>query len=74
MSADILSFENFWLPGILIVVDGRTVNARFLKNNFQIDWEYYYLEVYDQHFLELNEKPLGIYNKRQLDFYLKKLM
>tara|TARA_B110000444_G_C18734328_1_gene544846 strand:- start:207 stop:1028 length:822 start_codon:yes stop_codon:yes gene_type:complete len=71
MSGDILCFENFLLPGTLIVVDGRTANAIFLKNNLQRDWKYYYSEIYDQHFFELNEKPLGPYNKRQLDFCLK---
>lgn len=70
MSADILCFENFLLPGTLIVVDGRTANAIFLKNNLQRDWKYYYSEIYDQHFFELNEKPLGPYNKKQLDFCL----
>lgn len=70
MSGDILCFENFLLPGTLIVVDGRTANAMFLKNNLQRDWKYYYSEIYDQHFFELNEKPLGPYNKRQLDFCL----
>ena len=72
MSGDILSFEYFLLPGTLIVVDGRTSNAIFLKNNLQRDWKYYYNEIYDQHFFELNEKYLGPYNKRQLDFCLKK--
>ena len=70
MSGDILCFENFLLPGTLIVVDGRTANAIFLKNNLQRDWKYYYSEIYDQHFFELNEKPLGPYNKIQLDFCL----
>ena len=71
MSGDILCFENFLLPGTLIVVDGRTANAIFLKNNLQRDWKYYYSEIYDQHFFELNDKPLGPYNKIQLDFCLK---
>ena len=31
MSADILTIENFLLPGTLIVVDGRTANAISLK-------------------------------------------
>jgi hypothetical protein len=31
MSADILRMEHFLLPGTLIVVDGRTANARFLN-------------------------------------------
>jgi len=70
MSADILTFEHFLLPGTLIVIDGRTANARFLKNNLQRDWDYYHSEKYDQHFFELKETPLGVYNKRQIEFCL----
>ena len=70
MSADILTIENFLLPGTLIVVDGRTANAIFIKNNLQRDWEYSYSEKFDQHFFELKEKPLGLYNKKQLEYCL----
>ena len=70
MSADILAFEHFLLPGTLIVVDGRTANARFLKTNLQRNWSYYHDEVFDQHYFELVETPLGIYNKRQIDYCL----
>ena len=70
MSADILTIENFLLPGTLIVVDGRTANAIFIKNNLQRDWEYSYSEKFDQHFFELIEKPLGPYNKKQLEYCL----
>jgi len=70
MSGDILSIEHFLLPGTLIVVDGRTANARFLKTNLQREWSYFYHEEFDQHYFELVEKPLGIYNKRQIDFCL----
>ena len=52
------------------MVDGRTANARFLKSNLQRYWSYYYSEKFDQHFFELTEKPLGIYNKKQIDFCL----
>ena len=59
MSADILLFEPFLLPGTLIVVDGRTSNARFLKNNFQRNWKYEHHIDSDIHTFELVEKPLG---------------
>lgn len=72
MSADILAIEHFLLPGTLIVVDGRTANARFLKTNLQRNWCYNYSKDYDQHFFELTEKPLGIYNKKQIDYCLGK--
>jgi hypothetical protein len=70
MAADLLVLEHFLLPGTLVVVDGRAANARFLKSNFQRGWSYEYSEVYDQHFFELMEPPLGSINARQIDFCL----
>jgi len=70
MAADILVFEHFLTPGTLIVVDGRSANARFLCCNLQREWAYQYSEAMDQHFFELKEEPLGIYNKKQLEFSL----
>jgi len=70
MSADILAIEHFLLPGTPIVFDGRTENARFLKANLQRDWSYFHRKEFDQHYFELVEKPVGIYNKRQVDFCL----
>ena len=68
MAADILSIEHFLLPGTLIVVDGRTANARFLERNFQRNWKYTINPNYDQHFFELVEKPLGYINSDQIQF------
>ena len=70
MAADILTFEHFLIPGTLIIVDGRTANARFLKNNLQRNWHYFHAVNFDQHFFELLETPLGIYNERQIKFCL----
>ena len=70
MSADILVFEHFLQPGTLVIVDGRTANARFLACNLQRQWAHYYSKDWDQHFFELQEEPLGIYNKRMLDHCL----
>lgn len=70
MAADLLMMEPFFLPGTLIVVDGRTANARFLKNNFQREWKYAHLYKEDIHVFELNEAPLGMFNERQLRFCL----
>ena len=72
MAADILSIEHFFLPGTLMVVDGRTANARFLKTNFQRNWIYCHDEKIDQHFFELSEKPLGVYNREQIRYCLGK--
>jgi hypothetical protein len=70
MAADLLAIEHFLLPGTLIIVDGRTANARFLKANFQRNWEYSYSADFDQHFFELIEPPLGPYNAIQIEFCL----
>lgn len=70
MAADLLMMEHFLLPGTLIVVDGRTANARFLKTNFQRDWTYRAYPEYDIHTFELTEAPLGKFNQRQLAYCL----
>ena len=70
MSADIIALEHFLQPGTLIIVDGRTANARFLASNFQRKWAHYHSEKWDQHFFELQEKPLGTYNKIMLNHCL----
>jgi hypothetical protein len=70
MAGDILVLEHFLHPGTLIVIDGRTANARFLKTNLQRDWIYCYDKNVDQHYFELKEDPLGIYNKKKIEFCL----
>lgn len=70
LAGDILAFEHFLQPGTLIIVDGRTANARFLKCNLQRNWAYVHSQKWDQHFFELQEEPLGIYNKRMIDHCL----
>ncbi len=70
MSGDILAFEHFLHPGTLIIVDGRTANARFLRCNLQRKWYYSYSSKWDQHFFELLEEPLGKYNKAMIDYCL----
>lgn len=68
MVADLLAIEHFLLPGTLLIVDGRSANARFLMSNFQRNWKYQYIEAFDQHFFELDEAPLGKFNSRQIEF------
>ena len=68
MSADLLAIEHFIAPGTLIVVDGRTANARFLAANLQRDWSYEHSEKFDQSFFLLREAPLGRFNRRVLEF------
>ena len=69
MSCDLLKFEHFLCPGTLILIDGRTANARFLKENFQRKWKYIHDVKNDENLFYLDEKPLGPINKLQLKFY-----
>jgi len=70
MSADILAFEHFLTPGTLIIVDGRTANARYLVANLQRLWVHNHNEYSDIHTLELRESPLEPYNRAQIEFCL----
>lgn len=70
MSADILRLEFFLEPGTLIVVDGRTANARFLRAYLKRSWAYEHDEVGDVHYFELQESPLGPFNKAKINFCL----
>lgn len=70
MASDLLRIEHFLLPGTLVVIDGRTANARFLAANFQRNWTYSEDTEGDVHFFELTEPPLGPHNRRQLEFCL----
>ena len=69
ISADLLRIEYYLLPGTIILLDGRTANARFLKDHFKRKWIYKHDRLNDQHLFYLNEKPLGKINERQLKFY-----
>jgi hypothetical protein len=70
MAADLCVIEPVLLPGCFIVVDGRTNNARFLKNNFQRNWAYTHLADEDVSIFELNEPPIGYLNKNRLTYCL----
>ena len=72
MSIDILKYEHFLTPGTIILIDGRTANARFLKLNLQRNWLYKHDVKNDQSIFYLQEKPLGQFNKLQLNFYNNK--
>lgn len=71
MSCDILKFEYHLIPGTIILIDGRTSNATFLKKNFKRDWVYFHDLKNDQSLFYLNEKPLGLRNEKQLVFFRK---
>jgi hypothetical protein len=66
MSADILLMEHYLEPGCVVLVDGRTANARFLLSNFQRSWLHHYDPIGDVHLMMMNEPPLGMVNRRKL--------
>jgi len=70
MSCDLLKIEHYLLPGTLIVVDGRTANARFLRLNLRRNWSYRHDKSADVNLFELVESPLGRYNQAQIRFCL----
>jgi Methyltransferase domain len=69
MSGDLLLMEPILLPGTLILVDGRTNNARFLQRNFQRNWKMTYDREGDVTTFELVEDRLGPYNLIGSDFF-----
>ena len=70
MSCDLLRLEPFLLPGTLVLVDGRTANARFLRAHFYRTWDYRWDAHADVHWFELREEPLGRYNRAQVEWCL----
>jgi hypothetical protein len=68
ISADLLRLEPTFTPGTFIIVDGRTNNARFLKNNFQRNWNIVENPVADITTFELCTPPLGVHNLNRLKF------
>ena len=68
MSADLLMMEPVFTPGLNILIDGRTNNARFLQRNltrnYIINWD----KDLDFTLFTLDEESLGKYNKRWQDY------
>ena len=62
MAADIVLIEPTLLPGTMILVDGRTNNARFLENNLKRNWHVEWFEDKDQTVFYLSEQRLGKVN------------
>jgi hypothetical protein len=69
MAGDLLLMESTFLPGTMILIDGRTNNARFLKNNFKRKYKYSWDKIGDVSTFELVEERLGKYNVLGQDFY-----
>ena len=69
MSGDLLLMEPTFLPGTFILVDGRTNNVRFLKNNFRREYNFDWDKKGDVSTFELKEERLGKYNLLGSDFF-----
>ena len=69
MVSDILKFEYFFNPGTIIVCDGRSANAKFLKDHFKRNWKYTNDKKNDQHIFCLIDPSLGKFNDSLLSFY-----
>lgn len=59
ISGDVLRMEPQLLPGTLLVIDGRTANARFIESHFYRSWQSAYNPGGDVTVFELQEPPLG---------------
>lgn len=69
ISADICKMESTLLPGLRILVDGRTNNVRFLKNNLRRNFKFYWDRNGDVTRIVLKEKKLGKINKLGFEYY-----
>lgn len=69
MSGDLLLMEPTFLPGLFILVDGRTNNARFLERNFKRTYSTVWDRQEDYTTFELQEERLGKYNLWGSDFF-----
>jgi len=69
MAGDLLLMEPILLPGTFVLIDGRTNNARFLKNNLKRDYQITWDQEGDVTTFELTEERLGKYNLLGKDFF-----
>lgn len=70
MSADVAAVEPHLWPGVTVIVDGRTANARFLASRLQRRWQIWEDPFGDRTWMRLDEAPLGRHNRRHLDLRL----
>ncbi len=62
MSADLLSLEPTLIPGTIVLIDGRTNNARFLQRSLKRLWSFYRNNEEDYTIMRLEEERLGKIN------------
>jgi hypothetical protein len=71
MSGDLLTMEPILIPGLFILVDGRTNNARFLLHNLKRKYNYVWDKENDISTFELIEDRLGVHNKLGFDYFIQ---
>jgi hypothetical protein len=68
IAADLLVMEPTFVPGLMVLIDGRTNNARFLANNFRRTYDWLEDPEGDYTMFELAEPPLGPKNLARLNY------
>ena len=68
ITCDLLKLEPCLLPGTVVVFDGMTNNARFNLRNLKRNWLSHEDTEKDFTILMLDEEPIGIHHRNQLDF------
>jgi len=66
MSGDLLLMEPSFVPGLMVLVDGRTNNARFLAHNFRRTYDWLEDPGGDFTMFELSEPSLGLKIRERL--------
>lgn len=74
LNCDLLKIEYYLTPGTIILIDGRSANANFLKLNFKRNWTHSQDKKRDHHIFYLNDDPLGRHNRNQLKFYKNEII
>ena len=68
ITTDLLKLEPCLLPGTVVIFDGMTNNARFNYRHLSRNWLRHEDTEMDITVLMLNELPLGIHHRNQLNF------
>jgi hypothetical protein len=71
MGGDLLTIEPQLWPGTHIVTDGRMANARFLKNNFRREWEFFTDYFGNRVVMRLAEESFGEVSAEHLQVRLE---
>lgn len=71
MSTDILFIEPHLWPWTLIVTDGRTANARFLKTHLRRNWQFLHDPFGDRSIFRLDETPFGQIGEEHIESRLR---